>query len=75
MNTDTHRYGCHNRKPFRELLEVQDGYYAAKGTKAPRWVYKPFKMQPLCQYTQTELGRVDKGCTDCQWREPVGDSA
>lgn len=67
MNTATHRNGCHNRKPFKESVPVQDGYFIGV-TLTPRMVAAPFRLTRDCQYTKTALGQADKGCTGCQWR-------
>jgi hypothetical protein len=45
------KYGCHNRKPYKE----------------------PHRMSPDCEYTKTELGKVDERCAGCRWKieEPL----
>jgi len=68
MNTTTYRNGCHDRKPFKESVPVQDGHFMDGVTRTPRMVSSPFRMAKACQYTLTELGKVDKGCTGCKWR-------
>ena len=68
MNTDTHRNGCHNRKPYRESVPVQDGWYADGYTRTPRLIASPVRSTKPCQYTKTALGQADKGCIGCQWR-------
>lgn len=58
MNTNTHRYGCHNRKPFVP---------AYKATNGRQWI--PTFGQPDCQFTLSQLGRQDKSCAGCVWRK------
>lgn len=55
-------YACHNRKPFKPTLTVQDGYNP-DGTR--NMVEVPFRMSPSCEYTRTELGEVDVRCGGC----------
>ena len=71
MRTDTHRNGCHNRKDFFESMPVQDGHYMDGFTRTPRMIASPLRNTKLCQYTKTDLGIADKGCTDCRWRQAV----
>lgn len=68
------RYGCFNRPPFRTVMPVQDGWYLDGVTRTPRLVAMRHRMQPDCQYTHTELGQADAGCTDCKHRttNPTG---
>ena len=61
-------YGCHNRAPFKASIPVQDGWYLDGYTRTPRMVAQPFRMEPQCQYTHTELGRADQRCSECKWR-------
>ena len=61
MNTDTYRNGCHDRKPFKESVPVQDGHFMDGVTRTPRMVSSPFRMARDCQYTKTTLGQADKG--------------
>lgn len=65
MNTDTYRNGCHDRKPFKTLVAVQDGW-TLDGRRDMTRVYNP--MAKDCQYALTEIGKMDKGCTGCKWR-------
>jgi len=68
MNTTTYRNGCHDRKPFKESVPVQDGHFMDGVTRTPRMVSSPFRMSKACEYTKTTLGQADKGCTGCKWR-------
>ena len=54
-----HRYGCHNRAPFRETVEVQDGWNA-DGTR--RTVQAPFRMARECRYDRS---LDDSACAGC----------
>lgn len=65
--------GCHNHEPYQDAMWVQDGWmvHQERGavSKVPRMVYVPFKMEPKCQYTLTELGKVDESCNGCKHKE------
>ena len=41
-----------------------DGY-----TRTPRMVPMPFRMEPTCQYTHSDLGQADTRCAGCTWRK------
>ena len=69
MNTDTHRNGCHQRKPFRPSQPVQDGYFMDGVTRISKMISAPFRLSMGCEYTKSSLGAADAGCTDCQWRQ------
>ena len=60
--------GCVNHPEFRAVLPMQDGWYLDGTTRTPRMVAVPFRMQRPCQYTLSDLGRVDPDCTGCKWR-------
>ena len=60
--------GCHDRPAFRSLLPVQDGWWMDGHTRVPRMVPSPFRLSPDCQYTKTDLGKSDPGCTRCKWK-------
>lgn len=68
MNSDTHRNGCHDRRPFLESVPAQDGWFMDGFTRTPRMVASPVRAKKPCQYTNTALGLADKGCTGCTWR-------
>ena len=53
----TTTYGCHNRAPFKPLVHSRQFGLAF-----------PFRMNPDCQYTHTDLGRVDAKCSGCKHR-------
>jgi hypothetical protein len=64
-------YGCHNRKPYKNSLEVQTGWFSefARGhTRTPNMEFSPFRMERDCQYTKTDLGQADPKCAGCKWR-------
>jgi hypothetical protein len=58
-------YQCHNRPLFKRTLTVQDGY-KPDGTR--NMVEVPFRMSPLCDYTTSDLGKVDARCATCKHR-------
>lgn len=61
-------HGCYNRPAYVSIVPMQDGWYQDGYTRTPRMIGVPFRMAPDCQYTLTELGRVDVGCVGCKWR-------
>ena len=61
-------YGCHNRREFPANVMVQDGWLMDGQSRTAKMVAKPFAMTRDCQYTKSELGRVDAGCTGCRHR-------
>lgn len=61
--------GCHNHEPFRTTMKVQDGYTEGGSHRIAHMVEVPFRMSFQCEYQKTELGKADKGCTDCKHRE------
>jgi len=68
MTKTTALYGCHNRKPFRTSTPVQDGWFMDGVTRVAKMISVPFRMSPNCQYTHTELGKVDPKCNGCKWK-------
>lgn len=60
--------GCHNRKPFKDFVPGQDGYFMDGLTRYPKIVPVRFRMSRECNYTHTALGQADKGCDGCTWR-------
>ena len=62
-------YGCKDRKPYLSSIPVADGHYMDGYTRTPRMVTMPFRMEPGCQYTHSDLGAADKRCTGCKWRK------
>ena len=60
--------GCFNRPAFRAVLPVQDGWFLDSDTRTPRMVPWVIRAEPDCQYTLSDLGRVDLGCTGCTWK-------
>ena len=71
MNTDTHRNGCHNRKPYRVSMPVQDGYFMDGVTRISKMISAPFRLSTGCEYSKSSLGADDKGCTGCQWKQII----
>lgn len=61
-------YGCHNRAEYRAGYKVQDGHFAAGRERIDRMDWVPHRLTRDCQYTKTELGRVDPKCVGCKWR-------
>jgi hypothetical protein len=47
---------------------VQDGHFAAGRERIDRMDWVPHRLTRDCQYTITELGRVDPKCVGCKWR-------
>jgi len=66
-------YGCHNRKPYRAVQPVLDGYIATnvadRFAVMPEVKTIPFRMSLECNYTHTELGQGDPKCAGCSWRK------
>lgn len=61
--------GCHNRPAYVSGSPAQDGWWVDGDTRVARMTYVPFRMQRACQYTHTELGQKDTGCTGCKHRK------
>ena len=59
------KYGCHNREAYRQGFFVQDGWKQDGQIKQAKIKFSPFRMNPDCQYTKTDLGKVDERCKDC----------
>ena len=59
MNTQIHRYGCHDRKPY------VDSYRSTGG--GPEHDIPTFGKRK-CQFTRSELGQADPRCNDCGWK-------
>ena len=57
--------GCHNRAPYKQTLQVQDGWVDGKRNM----VTIPFAMSNDCQYRHTELGKADVACNGCRWKQ------
>lgn len=53
VRDDAHRYGCFNRKPFREWCE------SSSLMDASHW---PFRMSRECRYDRSETDPACKGC-------------
>lgn len=66
-----HRHGCHNRKPIRSDIVVQQGWeYEWKGfnslTRKPLLATMPDPMTKDCQYSKSSPN--DPSCADCKWK-------
>lgn len=63
-------YACKNRAPLGEkVLAVQDGWFTDGVTRYPKMVPMRFRMNPACVYSTSDLGKADKGCDGCKWRQ------
>lgn len=64
--------GCHSRNEYKEKLLVQDGYHEYSGevlARVAKMIEIPFRMSRECEYTKSDLGRMDKGCEGCKWKQ------
>lgn len=63
------KYGCHNRAPFAEKLQVQSGWAPTWGSvsRTPLMKEIPFRNERACVYTTSDLGKVDPKCNGCRW--------
>lgn len=57
MNPNTHKNGCHDRKPFVTEYALTGG-----------GVQNNFSADKPCQYTLSALGQADPGCAGCKWK-------
>lgn len=65
-------YGCFDRPPYRQHMKVADGHWDdGMQQRIPKLVSIPFRMNPDCQYTLSQLGQADQRCTGCQWKKPA----
>lgn len=65
----SHVYGCHNRPPFKDHVEIIPDAWDDDGvTRTSRLKTIPFTMSRQCNYTHTELGQKDPRCQGCKWR-------
>lgn len=62
-------YGCHNRAEYRQGFFVQDGWLQQGQIKKALVKFSPFRMEPKCQYTKTELGQKDERCSGCKHKK------
>ena len=66
-------YGCHNRKPFKAEVFVQDGYAHIGGNSqdgvqfTPKFKSVPFRMTTTCQYDKSG---EDPRCVGCKHHNP-----
>jgi hypothetical protein len=49
---------------------MQDGW-SPDGTR--EMVLTPFRMSPVCEFTKSDLGKVDAGCIGCKHKEKEND--
>lgn len=68
MTTPAPKNGCHDRRPYRASMVVQDGWFMDGITRVAKVVSVPFRMSPLCNYTDTQLGQTDSRCDGCKWK-------
>lgn len=61
--------GCHNRAPYRPHIKVADGHWDDGVQRIPKLTQIPFRMTRECQYTLSDLGAKDAGCTGCKWKQ------
>ena len=61
-------YGCHDRPTYVTSILMQDGWTPDGTTRTPRMVPWVIRAEPDCQYTLSDLGRIDPGCVACKWR-------
>lgn len=65
-------YGCYNREPLQDMLPMPAIYtreIEGHQVVCADTVLIPNVFAKDCQYTRTELGKVDKECHGCKWRE------
>lgn len=62
MTTPAPLNGCHNRKPYRQVIRLRDHH----GREVAAW---PHAMTTDCQYTRSDLGQADQRCLGCRWRQ------
>jgi hypothetical protein len=61
---------CHNRKPFRDTLRVQDGWADSSLSRLPVMKEVPFRNSRECIYSTDPLvGSKDPGCEGCRWKQ------
>lgn len=60
------RNGCYNREPFKESLEVQDGYVNLDHTRIARMKTIPFVMSRECKHDKKD---TDPKCQGCRWQK------
>lgn len=61
--------GCHNRPHYKTAQALQDGWWSDGETRTAKLVSVPHRMAKDCQYTHTVLGKDDKGCEGCKWKQ------
>jgi len=63
------KYGCHNRREYKQKLFVQDGWWLDGQTRTAKVKQVPFRMAQECQYTHTALGQQDLRCDGCKHKK------
>lgn len=67
--------GCHNRRPYRSSYLAQNGNIEAGDRLIPVFENVDFRMSEQCNYTKTDLGKADKKCHGCKWRQESQEAA
>lgn len=62
-------YACKDREPYVQTVRMQGGWIQGGPYRVAEMKDVPFRMNPDCQYTLTELGKVDARCGDCKHRK------
>jgi hypothetical protein len=63
----TSNYGCHNRQPLQKVRRVQTGWgWPDENGRVMHWIDDT--MSKTCEFTKTDLGKVDPRCTGCKHR-------
>lgn len=62
-------YGCHNRKPYKKTNKLLIGWSLNGKSKKKKYLKIPFTMAQDCQYTLSDLGKVDSRCENCKWKK------
>jgi len=59
------RNGCHDHEPYKDS-------FTTVGVDSKTGINKTFTIPNPntkdCNYTHTELGKLDKGCIGCKWK-------
>lgn len=66
-----HRYGCHNRKDHVTSYPAPDGHWLDGQTYVIKAASIKTTAKRECQYTHSDLGIKDPGCTGCNRKKKV----
>lgn len=66
--TPPHKNGCHNRPPLRGHCTYDLDWSKGHPLKVVR-IEHPHRMSKDCEYTKSELGQADPGCTGCKHKQ------